>query len=260
MLLAVLAGCSAGWQAPVESRGGGPHAVRPDAKTYRVRAGDTLYGIAWNAGTDWPTLAAWNNIGAPYLIVPGQVLRLAPPSGSGTPSPTRGASVASQTKTVPQAKAAPPPLTTTRTQVPAAPAPQNATANDSPPAQGALDWTWPTSGDLLATFSANDPARKGIKVGGRAGQVIRAAESGRIVYSGSGLIGYGRLIIVKHNDKYLSAYGHNRKLLVKEGDQVAKGERIAEMGESDSGHAMLHFEIRREGQPVDPMGLLPRRR
>jgi lipoprotein NlpD len=126
-------------------------------------------------------------------------------------------------------------------------------------AAGPLRWSWPTDGQVESTFSASDPARKGIKVAGTAGQPIRSAEAGNVVYSGSGLIGYGRLIIIKHNDKYLSAYGHNRKLLVKEGDRVTKGERIAEMGVSNTGHAVLHFEIRRDGEPVDPLRLLPRK-
>ncbi len=101
--------------------------------------------------------------------------------------------------------------------------------------------------------------RKGIKISGRSGSKISAAESGKVVYSGSGLIGYGRLIIIKHNDKYLSAYGHNRKILVKEGDRVSKGQTIAEMGKANSGDPLLHFEIRRDGKPVDPLRLLPRR-
>jgi lipoprotein NlpD len=112
---------------------------------------------------------------------------------------------------------------------------------------------------MTSGFASADPARKGIKIAGNPGEAIRAAEGGEVVYSGSGLIGYGRLIIVKHNENYLSAYGYNRKLLVKEGDRVTKGEQIAEMGESNRGQAQLHFEIRRDGKPVDPVRLLPRR-
>ncbi len=111
----------------------------------------------------------------------------------------------------------------------------------------------------MASFKAGDPLRKGIKIAGSSGDPVQSAEAGRVVYSGSGLIGYGRLIIVKHNDKYLSAYGHNREILVSEGDQVAKGQKIAEMGTANSGEPLLHFEIRKDGEPVDPLRLLPRR-
>ena len=128
-----------------------------------------------------------------------------------------------------------------------------------PATTGKLVWRWPVSGKIVSRFKAGDPLRKGIKIKGNSGKAILAAESGKVVYSGSGLIGYGRLIIVKHNDNYLSAYGHNRKILVKEGDRVTKGKKIAEMGTANNGIAMLHFEIRRDGRPVDPLRLLPRR-
>jgi lipoprotein NlpD len=127
------------------------------------------------------------------------------------------------------------------------------------PARGKLAWRWPTEGAVTVGFAAADPARKGIKIAGALGQAITAAERGSVVYSGSGLIGYGQLIIVKHNEKYLSAYGNNRKILVKEGDQVTKGQKIAEMGRANGGLSILHFEIRREGEPVDPLSLLPRK-
>ena len=227
------------------------------AEYYRVAAGDTLYTIAWAAGTDWRNLAAWNRLRYPYTIYPGQVLRLKqpraatrprthaattpksrPPPASAKPSTVAAPDARGRTAVAPLPKPAPPP---------------------APTGTGPLRWAWPTSGAVESKFVASDPARNGIKVTGRAGQAIRSAEAGSVVYSGSGLIGYGQLIIVKHNDKYLSAYGHNRKLLVKEGDRVAKGERIAEMGESNRGHAVLHFEIRREGKPVDPLRLLPPR-
>ncbi|OQX37773.1 MAG: hypothetical protein B0D84_00255 [Candidatus Sedimenticola endophacoides] len=116
-----------------------------------------------------------------------------------------------------------------------------------------MQWLWPTQGTLLERFDPSDVTRKGIKIGGSAGQAVKAAEAGDVVYAGSGLLGYGRLIIIKHNQNYLSAYGHNRKLLVKEGDRVAKGARIAEMGSKGTGGAMLHFEIRRNGVPMDPL-------
>jgi lipoprotein NlpD len=257
-LAAVLAGCTASWQAPLENRGSQPAArhanpaSRPAppirAKSYRVRRGDTLYSIAWRAGRDFRSLARWNRIPPPYTIYPGQLLTLVPQS--------RPASAASQARRSPAAPASKPPA-------PAAsqPRPKAQPAPSSKPAQptGPLRWHWPAGGPLLSSYSAKDPSRKGIKIGGRPGQPVRAAEGGRVVYSGSGLIGYGQLIIIKHNDTYLSAYGHNAKLLVKEGEQVARGKHIADMGRSNDGKPMLHFEIRRDGRPVDPLGLLPRR-
>jgi lipoprotein NlpD len=127
------------------------------------------------------------------------------------------------------------------------------------PSAGPLQWRWPTAGRVVERFSAQDRTRNGVKIAGRSGQPILAAEAGRVVYSGSGLIGYGQLIIIKHNKNYLSAYGHNRKILVKEGDQVARGAHIGEMGKPPDDQPLLHFEIRRQGTPVDPLLLLPER-
>jgi lipoprotein NlpD len=123
---------------------------------------------------------------------------------------------------------------------------------------GSLKWAWPTKGKVVQTFVAGDRTRQGIRIAGTAGQPILAAEAGKVVYTGSGLPGYGKLIIVKHNKNYLSAYGFNRKLLVKDGDQVARGARVAEMGQSTDGKTMLHFEIRRRDKPLDPLKRLPR--
>ncbi len=122
-----------------------------------------------------------------------------------------------------------------------------------------LHWQWPTEGRVAQGFAEDDATRKGLKIAGTLGQPIYAAEAGRVVYSGSGLIGYGALIIIKHNKDYLSAYGYNSKILVKEGDQVTKGEHIAEMGRNGGGPPMLHFEIRQRGKPVDPTRVLPPR-
>ena len=252
-LVLLLAGCSASWKAPLETRGGETsadprgRADRPaiHARFYKVRRGDTLYAIAWRSGLDYRSLARWNNIKAPYVIHPGQVLRLVP----------RG-NTASRTAKAPQAEKPRSNNTVTSSR-------QNVrdTGRSSPAAAGkALRWNWPADGPLLVTFAANDLARKGIKIGGKPGQPIRAAEAGRVVYSGSGLVGYGRLVIIKHNDSYLSAYGHNAKLLVKEGDQVNKGMQIAAMGRSNEGEPMLHFEIRLDGEPVNPLPLLPTRK
>ena len=250
-----LAGCAASWEAPVESRGHGATKYRPArgsirADYYRVRRGDTLYGIAWQRGVDYRLVAKWNGIRYPYRIYAGQTLRLKPPPKSRKP-PTASQSVArprpaAQPK--PRAKAESKPATR----------PPSRPAKTKPAASRKLAWRWPVRGRIVSSFKAGDPLRKGIKIAGRSGKPILAAESGKVVYSGSGLIGYGRLIIVKHNDKYLSAYGHNRKILVKEGDQVTKGKQIAEMGTANNGDPILHFEIRRDGKPVDPARLLPR--
>jgi lipoprotein NlpD len=250
-----LAGCTAAWRAPVEARG--TQASQAPARSprgsirgdeYRVRRGDTLVGIAWQKGVDYRSIASWNGIPPPYRIYPGQTLRLKPPARGNNPS------------TVQTSKARPIPVTRPATKPTKATAPK--TASRQAPKQAAtktrLAWRWPVKGRIVSSFKAGDPLRKGIKISGRSGRSILAAESGKVVYSGSGLIGYGRLIIVKHNDNYLSAYGHNRKILVKEGDRVTKGKKIAEMGTANSGDPMLHFEIRRDGKPVDPMRLLPR--
>lgn len=247
----LLAGCTARWQAPLETRDQRIPVIDPQAEFYRVRRGDTLAAIAWGVRTDWRTLAAWNELRAPYTIVPGQLIRLKAPRRvdvAEKPTPEKTASRKKPHKPERKPKRAQKPKS-----IPA--------VSKKAPATGqGLRWVWPTAGELLATASQQDAANKGVQIRGKLGQSIRAAESGHVVYSGSGLIGYGRLIIVKHNDKYLSAYGHNRKLLVKEGDRVTKGDRIAEMGTSNGGRPVLHFEIRRDGKPVDPLKLLPRSR
>ena len=120
-------------------------------------------------------------------------------------------------------------------------------------------WLWPVEGRIISNFKPNDPSRKGIDIGGKEGQPVIASASGEVVYSGSGLIGYGELIIIKHSEQLLSAYAHNRKRLVKEGEKVAAGDRIAELGKNDRSQPMLHFEIRLNGTPKDPLNYLPRR-
>jgi lipoprotein NlpD len=262
-LLLSLLGCTASWQAPVESRV--PRPAQPatperslkGVDVYRVVRGDTLYGIAWRSGIDYRNIARWNRLEPPYRIYVGQRLRLVAPA---TPArrqhapPRRPRPV--QESPAPQVATAKP-VPASKPAPPAAPAP----AKPSPPPARTtgLAWAWPAQGRIVAGFDADTPLRQGIRIGGRAGDSIRAAESGKVVYSGSGLIGYGRLIIVKHNDNYLSAYGHNRELLVREGDQVAKGQQIARMGTVGDGSPLLHFEIRRNGKPVNPTRYLPKR-
>lgn len=247
-----LAACTASWRAPVETRGGRPAASPPPRPTlasseYRVQRGDTLYAIAWQSGTDYRLLAAWNGIRPPYHIYPGQTLRLSPPATPRNPPPDRQPVAKSKPRTASPRPAA----------APARTAPQPSTP--APSQSRRLAWRWPATGRVVSTFKADEPLRKGIRIAGRSGAPIYAAEAGRVVYAGSGLIGYGRLIIVKHNDKYLSAYGHNREILVREGDQVTKGQKVAEMGTANNGEPLLHFEIRRDGKPIDPLRQLPPR-
>ncbi len=198
-------------------------------KSHVVRSGETLFTIAFRYGHDYRDLARWNRLGDGSLIYPGQVIRLTPPPGAAagnTPAPPKPA----PKRTIPP-----------------------------PPSDPSPNWEWPTSGRVSAEFDGNPGAGTGIVIDGRAGQAVRAAASGRVVYSGGGLIGYGQLIILKHNDTYLSAYGHNTSLLVKEGDSIKKGQRIATMGEGPGQKPRLHFEIRRNGKPVDPRRFLPAR-
>ncbi len=259
LVLVVLAGllsaCGSTGPAPVVNREPIPQGVGHGGH-YRVRPGDTLYSIAWRVGRDYRSLAAWNGIRPPYTIYSGQRLRLSPPPKA---TAKRKQKTASKQKA---GKAARPPVAK-KTQVERRKKPSRVVKiakkshRKMQASASRLRWRWPTQGRLLQRFSDSDRTRQGIKIAGRFGQPIRAAEAGTIVYSGSGLIGYGRLIIVKHNKNFLSAYGHNRKILVKEGDQVARGERIAEMGKTSDGKPMLHFEIRRKGTPVDPVALLP---
>lgn len=246
----LLDSCAPPMPAPVISREVGSqhqyssYAPRPRPGYYRIRSGDTIYSIAWRYGVDYREFAAWNHIRPPYRIHPGQYLRISGPTG-GNQAATRTAptiqphlAIQSNTITVPKER--------------------TASKNESSETLK-LRWQWPTNGTVSTRFRQGDQSNKGVVLSGRIGQDIKAAEAGTVVYSGSGLIGYGKLIIIKHNKNYLSAYGHNQKLLVKEGDRVKRGSHIADMGENGSGKAVLHFEIRRNGLPVDPLPLLPHR-
>ncbi len=229
--------------------------LRPPAKKnyavyHTVRPGDTLYSIAWRYGYDYREVAGWNRINPPYRIYVGQRVLVVPTS--------RGARV--EERSIGTAPAA-------RPAAPAAapvPAPAKKTTQSVPlekpsarPHQSPVRWQWPTSGNLKRGFN-NAASKKGIAIAGRPGQPVYAAAGGDVVYSGSGLVGYGNLVIIKHDDVFLSAYGHNRRLLVKEGTKVKPGQMIAEMGETAKDGALLHFEIRQEGKPVDPVRYLPK--
>lgn len=206
-----------------------------------VRKGETLYSISFRYGQDYRDVARWNDIKPPYIIKQGQLLRIAPPADESSRPAGQPEAVAS----VSESRQA----TVSR---PAAPAP-------AAPAAEKIIWRWPATGKLLSTFANNQPGRQGIKISAREGTPVRAAAAGRVVYAGDGLKSYGKLLIIKHNEKYLSAYAHNRKLLVEEGEQVNGGQMIAEMGRTGSTQVMLHFEIRVHGQPLDPLKFLPSR-
>lgn len=225
-----------------------PAATAPKTSTPRpgasvvVKRGDNLYRLAVNNGISPMDLALWNGIAAPYTIYPGQRLRLYPSSGS---APTRTAGTA--------------PASTGTQRPPVRPTQAPPQPTTPAPANSAVAWRWPTDGQILNRFTAGDPTRQGIDITGKSGQPVRAAGDGVVVYSGSGLVGYGELVIVKHDEQWLSAYGHNRTRLVNEGARVKAGQQIAEMGSTGAAREMLHFEIRYNGKPVDPLQYLPRR-
>ena len=263
-----LVGCSSTSTAPapVEDRGVGstprPGAVDPATLPgaenagkpgfYTVRPGDTIMRIATEVNQPWRDIARWNDLENPNVIEVGQVLRVVPPAGGSTVASSAASSkppVPTATQTTPGTPAPTTPST------PATPAPAATPA----PSAGADDvaFIWPASGPVVAGF--DEAKNKGLAISGKAGDPVVAAADGRVVYAGSGLRGYGNLIILKHNNTFLTAYAHNKVLLVKEDQSVKKGQKIAEMGSSDTDRVKLHFEIRRSGKPVDPTRYLPTR-
>lgn len=284
--LLALAGCVATRPAPVADRlpqkakapakpparaMSAPDPSRPEF--YTVKTGDTLYSIALEFGLDYRELATWNGID-PSRIRVGQQLRLAPVRGvvasplrapsdavEARPLGTERGAVAGGAKSEPRGVRVPysdqayAQLAEAKTEP--------ATARPSVPeprldrAKGVddIDWIWPVTGKIVNPF--NDASSKGIGISGKMGQPVVAAGPGRVIFSGTGIRGLGKLIVIKHNEKFLSVYAHNRELLVKEGQSVARGQKIAEMGNTDTDQVKLHFEIRRLGKPVDPTALLP---
>jgi lipoprotein NlpD len=231
-------------------------------REYVVRAGDTLFSIAWQHGVDQRDLARWNGIKNPDLIRVGQRLRLSPPAavaasqakGSKAASaPTHGstASNSAQSASVGSPSSG---GTATSSSSPSKPAPEPALPNLPPP-----QWAWPADGQVVTRFGSHEGIATGVGIGGRAGDPVRAAAAGRVVYAGSGLVGYGQLVIIKHNETYLTAYGYNSELLVMQGQDVTRGQRIASMGLGPERQPRLHFEIRRNGVPVDPLTFFPGR-
>ena len=212
-------------------------------KTATVQRGETVYRIATNSGISPLDLAVWNSIAPPYTIYPGQRLKLYP-GGASSQAAARPTTPPATTGRTPQ----------TRNPAPAATPVPVATQVPSP-----FAFRWPADGQVVGGYVSGDPTKQGVDIAGKGGQPVRAAADGVVVYSGSGLVGYGELIIVKHNDEWLTAYGHNRARMVNEGQLVKSGQQIAEMGRSGAARDMLHFEIRYNGKPVDPLAYLPKR-
>jgi lipoprotein NlpD len=258
--------------------------------TYVVARGDTLYSIAFRSGVDFRDLALWIGFGAPFSIWPGLTLKLSPPAGAAAPAAVAATRPVFQTipatapTPAPASAGTPPaaaPGSTTQAAasvaaaagagasatVAAVPVAGETAPSHLPPAAppaavgashsaGGITWRWPASGSVIKRFSSGD-AIPGIEIAGKSGEPVLAAASGVVVYSGNGLVGYGELVIIKHNDSYLSAYGHNRKRLVKEGQRVSVGQQIAEMGSTGASRNELQFQIRKDGNPVDPLKYLP---
>jgi lipoprotein NlpD len=296
--LGLLAGCStAGRRAPVVDRPGTPVVVRPapvptsaaedrdEARgIYVVKKGDTLLRIALDHGQNYRDILLWNSLPDPNDIKTDQVLRIAPPPrGSSVvstnpvtmPDSRPSAPAPAPKKVLPRGEKKPysettlaemkkdddgkPELRADKPVVAVAAAPGNAGIGAIVKADDddKLSWMWPSDGRIVATF--DEGKNKGVDIAGKLGQQVMAAGAGKVMYAGSGIRGYGNLVIVKHSNSLLSAYAHNRAIVVKEGQTVNKGEKIAEMGDSDADSVKLHFEIRQQGKPVDPSRFLPGR-
>ena len=281
----LLAGCASSRnRAPIEERpamrpapaivvGGGalPAEARPlpgaenagKPGYYTVRPGDTLIRIGLEQGQNWRDLVRWNGLDNPNIIEVGQVLRVVQPGIDPQTAATRGVAVARVEPRALDARPTDAEAAAGRPAAPAAAAAPSAPVAVVPAAPAAregdedVNWAWPAAGAVLAPF--DDARNKGLAIAGKAGDPVYAAADGRVVYAGSGLRGYGNLLILKHNNTYLTAYAHNQTLLVKEDQAVRRGQKIAEMGATDTDRVQLHFEIRRQGKPIDPARLLPPR-
>jgi lipoprotein NlpD len=288
----VFSGCASKGQAPVYGRDGQPSAAYPASSgkdLYTVKSGDTLYSIAREFGMDRRELIAINGIENPNQIAVGRVLKVKPQGATSAPvvsetevakpialdsgvemrplgSPTdslkrepKAGKEAYSDQALAHAQSQEQP----KGAEAAAAVPKNEVKSDSKPAEAdaqsgdEIAWIWPASGKTVGTFS--EGGSKGVDIAGKAGDPVIAAADGKVVYSGTGLRGYGKLVILKHNSTYLSAYAHNQTIAVKEGQTVTKGQKIAEMGSSDADQVKLHFEVRRQGKPVDPLKYLPGR-
>jgi lipoprotein NlpD len=256
--LLLLTSCASHTPVPVVDRSK-TLANRP--KTHIVVPGDTLFSIAWRYGLKYEILAKYNGISPPYVIRPSQVIRLDiagvnVPATAKQQAAKRAASANSPAQTGREKPVSTIKSNTSRQENKTI---RSASTANKAQAWSAPQWRWPVRGPLLSSFQGSNALNKGIDLGGKLGEPVLAAAGGQVVYSGSGLRGYGKLLIVKHNETFLSAYAHNDRLLVKEGDFVKAGQRIADMGSSGTDRVKLHFEIRRDGTPVDPLKFLPRR-
>lgn len=225
---------------------------------HQVRKGDTLYSISWHYSQDYRQVAKWNGLGSSYTIKEGQWLRVAPPGPKAGLEPPvyvkkseKDHSKQPETnRVVSQAeKAGKQPVTVARS---------TSSSSSLSSSSVAITWQWPLKGKLIRKFNASKPGQQGIDISAAAGTLVHAAADGKVVYSGNGLRGYGNLLIIKHNDKYLSAYAHNKTILVNEGIMVKKGQQIARVGSTESKQIKLHFQIRVDGRPADPLHFLPR--
>ncbi len=225
---------------------------------YTVKPGDTMIRVGLETGQNWKDLIKWNNLDNPNVIEVGQVLRVVPPGADPNAVATRGVTAAKiDVKPLDAPRAASGAsgaagVSTASTPVAVAPA-----ATATPRDDDDINWQWPAAGPVVTGF--DDVRSKGLSISGKAGDPVLAAADGRVVYAGSGLRGYGNLVILKHNSTFLTAYAHNQALLVKEDQTVRRGQKIAEMGTTDSDRVLLHFEIRKLGRPIDPAKLLPPR-
>jgi lipoprotein NlpD len=272
--IALVAGCTTQRPAPVVDRSAAttaraplpppPSAVQPARAAkdgvYVVQPGDTLYSIALSFGVDVRDLARWNDVADAAALRVGQPLRVTPPAEVATVTPvTPGGSTEVRPLPAPGAEAgAPTPMPPPVTPAPVPPTSPSTTA--VPPVvvdAAALGWVWPVSGNVIDGFDA--PRNKGIDIAGVEGAPVQAAADGEVVHVGSALRGYGNLVIIRHPGEFVTAYGHNRRILVAQGQQVKRGQQIAELGRSDADRPKLHFEIRHQGKPLDPVKYLPPR-
>ncbi|MHB1513388.1 MAG: peptidoglycan DD-metalloendopeptidase family protein [Acidiferrobacter sp.] len=251
-LLLALSGCTARFPAPIYDESA---ALAVRHGSYRVLPGDTLYSIAFETGHDYRTLARWNRIPPPYRIEAGELLRLRPPRGESSAPPPVARRQLGGTPHRRSVRLRPIPLPRAAAPIYQRPAPALRAPLVAP------TWIWPARGTVKETFGrgplSGRPGNRGIDIVGHVGEPIRASAAGRVVYVGSGLPGYGKLIIIKENNEYLSAYAHNARIKVEEGAMVRQGEVIATMGDSGTDRVELEFEIRLRGVPVDPLRYLP---
>ena len=278
-------------RAPVQTPAPAPKSIprpaEPRGDTYTVKPGDTLYSIALEHGLDYRELAIWNAIENPSALRVGQQLQVRAPADAVVTAPLKGATGTVQAQPLggsplpasPTPSAAVPGASANVVTEPrgvrvpyseqalaqvakppasppaAAEPPRTEAKPETPRGPEEVDWAWPVRGKVIGTF--NDSSSKGIAIAGKLGQPVLASAPGRVIFSGTGIRGFGKLVVIKHNNTYLSVYAHNSELSVKEGQNVTKGQKIAEMGNTDADRVKLHFEIRRLGKPVDPLKLLP---